>query len=120
MYVHINKMSVDCSDMVSGNVRLHVTVTAPLLQRPDNVVAPKIMRMKKRNKTVTNSLLCSVHVIYRELGSFGRYSDELGAGRPGFDSWQGQEIFLFSTASRPALGSNQPHIHGYRGLFPPR
>jgi hypothetical protein len=28
-----------------------------------------------------------------------------------FDSRQGQEIFLFSTSSRPALGLTQPLIH---------
>jgi hypothetical protein len=32
------------------------------------------------------------------------------AGQPGFDSRQGQEIFLFITASRPVLGSTQPPI----------
>jgi hypothetical protein len=37
-----------------------------------------------------------------------RYSDGLRAGRPEFDSPQGQEIFLYSTASRPAVGSTQP------------
>jgi hypothetical protein len=31
-----------------------------------------------------------------------RYSDRLPAGRPCFDSRQSQEIFLYSTASRPA------------------
>jgi hypothetical protein len=30
------------------------------------------------------------------------------AGWPGFDSRQGQEIFLYSTASRSALGQSQP------------
>jgi hypothetical protein len=33
-----------------------------------------------------------------------------GAGRPGFDSRQGQEIILYSTASRPALGTTQPPV----------
>jgi hypothetical protein len=32
------------------------------------------------------------------------------AGRPGFDSFQRQDIFLLSTASRPALGPTQPPI----------
>jgi len=31
-------------------------------------------------------------------------------GRPGFDSRQGQEFFLFATTSRPILGSTQPAI----------
>jgi hypothetical protein len=30
------------------------------------------------------------------------------AGQPGFDSRHGQEIFLHSIESRPALGSTQP------------
>jgi hypothetical protein len=34
----------------------------------------------------------------------------LRAGRPGYDFRQGQENFLFSIASRPALGRNQPSI----------
>jgi hypothetical protein len=29
-------------------------------------------------------------------------------GRLGFDAWQGQETFLYSTATRPALGLTQP------------
>jgi hypothetical protein len=37
------------------------------------------------------------------LGYVGRYSDEKRVVRPGFDSRQGQEIFLSSTASRLAL-----------------
>jgi hypothetical protein len=36
-----------------------------------------------------------------------------------FDSQQGQEIFLFSTASRPAMGSIKPPIHLYWCKFPP-
>jgi hypothetical protein len=32
------------------------------------------------------------------------------AGRPGFYSWQRQKMFLFSTASTPALGPNLPPI----------
>jgi hypothetical protein len=39
-----------------------------------------------------------------------RYSDGLKAGRPGFNSGQGQEIFLFPTASRLAVVLTQPPI----------
>jgi hypothetical protein len=39
-----------------------------------------------------------------------RYSDGLRAGRPCFDSRRGQETFLYSTASRPALGPTLPPI----------
>jgi len=37
-----------------------------------------------------------------------QYSDE--AGRPGFDSWQGQRYLLFSIVSRPTLGPNESPI----------
>jgi hypothetical protein len=33
-----------------------------------------------------------------------RYRGRLHPGRQGFDSWQGHESFLYSTAYRPALG----------------
>jgi hypothetical protein len=36
-----------------------------------------------------------------------QYIDRLRVGRPGFDSLQGQDIFLYLTASRPAVES--PH-----------
>jgi hypothetical protein len=38
------------------------------------------------------------------------YSDGLGAGRPGFGYRQGKTIFLYSTASKSALGTTQPPI----------
>jgi hypothetical protein len=38
------------------------------------------------------------------------FYDGLGAGHPGFDSRQGQVIFLYSTASRPVLGPTQPPV----------
>jgi hypothetical protein len=41
----------------------------------------------------------------------GRYSDELRAGRPGIDSRQGQDIFLFSVSSKPTLGATHALIH---------
>jgi hypothetical protein len=40
----------------------------------------------------------------------------------GLDDWgsrvRGLGIFLFTTASRTALGHTQPHRNGYQGLFP--
>jgi len=39
------------------------------------------------------------------LPSFGYRLDDLG-----FDSWQGQEIFLFSIMSRLAVGITQPAV----------
>jgi hypothetical protein len=37
----------------------------------------------------------------------------------GFDFRQGQEIFLLSTASRPALGPTQPPIQSVPGVLSP-
>jgi hypothetical protein len=43
----------------------------------------------------------------------------LRAGRSGFDSRQGMGIFLFTTASRPALGPTQPPIQWVSGFISP-
>jgi hypothetical protein len=37
----------------------------------------------------------------------------------GFDSWKGQEIFLFSITSIPALGSTQPPVQWVPGAVSP-
>jgi hypothetical protein len=41
----------------------------------------------------------------------------LRAGRPEFNSRQGQEIFLYATASKPALGPTQPPIQWVPGAL---
>jgi hypothetical protein len=63
----------------------------------------------------------NLHVVAsaKELGYLSRYSDGPRAGRPGFGSRQGQEIFLFSTVSRPALRPTQPPIQWVPWAFPP-
>jgi hypothetical protein len=43
----------------------------------------------------------------------------LQAGRQGFDYRQGHRLFLFVTASRPALGPTQPHIQWMPGALAP-
>jgi hypothetical protein len=43
-----------------------------------------------------------------EPGYLSRYSDGLQAGHPRFDSWQVQELVLFSRESRPSLEPNEP------------
>jgi hypothetical protein len=43
----------------------------------------------------------------------------LRGGRPGFDSWQGQGIFLFATASKLDLGPTQPPIQWVAGILSP-
>jgi hypothetical protein len=63
-----------------------------------------------------------VHLNLR-YGDFGSYRTAQSvwrrAGRPGFDSWQGQEIFIFSTTARPALGSTQPPLQCLPGALSP-
>jgi hypothetical protein len=49
-------------------------------------------------------------IILNKPGYRSRYRDRLRAGRPRFNSRQGQEIFLLSTASRPVLGSIHPPV----------
>jgi hypothetical protein len=58
----------------------------------------------------------SIKIDFREIewGGRSRYSDELRAGRPGFDSCQ-CKIFLFSTASRPIVGPAQSAIQWVPG-----
>jgi hypothetical protein len=47
---------------------------------------------------------------------WSRYNDGLRAERPRFDSRQ-DKIFLFSTASRPALGPTQPPVQWVPGVI---
>jgi hypothetical protein len=48
-----------------------------------------------------------------------RYSDGLRAGRPGFDSRQGQELFIYSTASNLAFGPAKLPIQWAPGAVSP-
>jgi hypothetical protein len=52
-------------------------------------------------------------------GQLSQYSDGPRAGQPGFDSQQGQEIFLYSTVSRLALRPIQPPIQWVLGALSP-
>jgi hypothetical protein len=51
----------------------------------------------------------------RSQGSSVSMTTWLHVGRPKFDSWQGQELFLFPTSSRLALGPTQPPIQRVSG-----
>jgi hypothetical protein len=50
-----------------------------------------------------------------QLSRYDEYVTGLTTEESGFASRQAQEIILPSTASRPALGPIQPHIHWVRG-----
>jgi hypothetical protein len=62
--------------------------------------------------------LSFVKLIMVILGS--QNSEGLWAGRPEFYSPQRQDIFLYSTASRPALGPTQPSIQWVQEALSPR
>jgi hypothetical protein len=51
-------------------------------------------------------------VNFIQFGGYNRQTAEV----LGFDSWQGQEIFIFSTASRPARGPTQFPISWLLGV----
>jgi hypothetical protein len=52
-----------------------------------------------------------------ESGLVSRYSGCLRIGRPGFHSWNNQEVF-FSIASRSGLGTTQPPVQWAPALYP--
>jgi hypothetical protein len=53
----------------------------------------------------------------RSQDSSASIATRLRAGQPGFNSQQGQEIFLFSVVSRPTLGPIQPPIQWVPGVL---
>jgi hypothetical protein len=57
------------------------------------------------------------HLTRMEPGGLSRYCDWLRARLSRFDSRQGQEVSLYSTASGPALGSTQLHIQWVPGTL---
>jgi hypothetical protein len=64
------------------------------------------------NCQLRTSLIDETGIIQYQLS---QYSDGLRATGSGFDSRQGNEIFVYSTASRPALGPTQPPIQWVPG-----
>jgi hypothetical protein len=67
---------------------------------------------RRREDSVT------IDFIEIESGGRSRYSGELWAGRPGFDSWHCKN-FLSSTASTPTVGPAQPAIQWIPGALSP-
>jgi hypothetical protein len=68
-------------------------------------------RYQSTTHSVTSLMMICQGCIYALAG----YNEGLQARQPGFDSRQGQEIFIFSTVSRPTLGSTQPPIRKVLG-----
>jgi hypothetical protein len=64
-------------------------------------------------------LLQAQYIVVDEPRLLRQYSVWLRAGRSGFDSQQGQRIFLLAPASRPALGPTQPSIQWVPGVLSP-
>lgn len=60
-------------------------------------------------------ILHDYHRWAQEPEYVSQYSDRLHAGWPWFDSWQGQEIFIFPITSTPFLGLISSS--GYHVLF---
>jgi hypothetical protein len=68
----------------------------------------QIFKKRKRNY---QHCLNSISILHNwEPGSSICIATGLRTGRPGFGSFQGQEIFLFCTASRSFLGPIQPPV----------
>jgi hypothetical protein len=67
---------------------------------------------------ITQPSYYNTHNIYIRMPGPGitRYSDGLRAGQPEFNTWQGQDICLFSTASRSALRPTRPPIRWVPGV----
>jgi hypothetical protein len=60
-----------------------------------------------------------IRMLFRNLDSSDNVVYRAQVGRPGFDSRQGTGIFLFDTASRPALGATQLRVKLVPGALSP-
>jgi hypothetical protein len=80
-----------------------------------NCITQTLLLERWPTKRFTNCWNISMTTFY----DFRQYSVWLRAGRSGFDSRQGQRIFLLASASRPALGPTQPPIQWVPGVLSP-
>jgi hypothetical protein len=65
-------------------------------------------------------VFCLVIATWQNWGSSVNIVTMLRAGRSGIDTRRGQKIFIFATASRPALGPTHPAIHREPVALSPR
>jgi hypothetical protein len=71
---------------------------------------------KTRNNIATEIILAISNLMYSSRES----SVIIATGLSGFDSWQRQEMFLYSTASIPALEPTQPPVQLMPGVLSSR
>jgi hypothetical protein len=75
-------------------------------------MSEKLFSKYKQRCSITATLFGEVETsskVRSRESSFG-IATGYGTGQPGFDSRSGQKIFVYSTASRPALGPTQRSI----------
>jgi hypothetical protein len=87
-----------------------VTNTSDNIYKSSSYMTEKTVSITKNNRLMLFAL----------CGAGTTQSVQRRDGRTGFDSRQRQEIFLFSRASRTALGSTQPPIQWVPGALSPR
>jgi hypothetical protein len=71
---------------------------------------------RKLHKEELQNLYILPHIVKSWERSLGIVTG-LQARLPGFDSQQGQEIFLFSIVSTPSMGSTQPPFQWIPGAW---
>jgi hypothetical protein len=70
--------------------------------------------------TLMAAKLLNLFIIsYCPWAGVSQYSVWLQTGRPGFDPWPRQRIFLLASESRPALGPIQPPVQWVPGVLSP-
>jgi hypothetical protein len=94
---------------VSKELAAHIFRVEKMEAGPPPVTAMRIPKLFERLKCTHSFSFLKLNS--REPGQLSRYSEGLRAGRPGFNSRQGQETFLYTgSGAYPAFLSS-----GYRG-----